>query len=200
MDQHRSPSEAHWIQQARHGDPEAFGAVVEKYQVAVFNLCYRMLSDYHQAEDAAQETFLKAYTRLERYDESRPLRTWLLSIAAHHCIDLLRRRALLRFEPIGELELPARGGNPEASLLRREQEQEVARLLAGLSPEERAIVTLRYWYDMPIEEIGSAVGMSSHAVRTRLYRSRQALAQRANAGSRRLGRSRKGAANEPQAV
>ncbi|HSR46489.1 MAG TPA: sigma-70 family RNA polymerase sigma factor [Anaerolineales bacterium] len=191
-------ADVNWLQQARDGDPEAFEAVVEAYQVPVYNLCYRMLSDRNLAEDAAQETFLRAYRKLDRYDERRSPRTWILSIAAHHCIDLLRRRRLLGFQPIDDMEIPSSHPSPEATLIRREAEAEIAQLLEGLAPEERAVITLRYWYDLSIEEIGEAVGMSSSAVRTRLYRARRALADRMQAGEH--SPSRRGAANEPQAI
>src|SRR5258708_24687982 len=81
-----------WVIQAQHGSDEAFTRLVEAYQVHVYNLCYRMLGEPEAAEDAAQETFLRAYQHLHRYDQTRPFGTWLLSIAAHYCIDRLRRR------------------------------------------------------------------------------------------------------------
>ena len=86
--------EKRWLQEARAGDEEAFSRIVEAYQRPVFNLCYRMLGERTLAEDAAQETFLRAFLGLKRYDPKRPFITWLLSIASHHCIDRLRRRRL----------------------------------------------------------------------------------------------------------
>jgi RNA polymerase sigma-70 factor (ECF subfamily) len=77
---------------ALSGDHAAFSALVETYQTPVFNLCYRMLGDRCEAEDAAQEAFLRAYSRLRSYDPARPCETWLLSSAAHYCIDRLRTR------------------------------------------------------------------------------------------------------------
>ncbi len=107
-----------WIDQARHGDDEGFTKLVETYQKPVYNLCYRMLGEAEAAEDAAQETFLKVYQNLARYDRSRSFATWLLSIAAHHCIDRLRRR---RFPSVsideheeGQTDLPDRSApDPE---------------------------------------------------------------------------------------
>ena len=81
-----------WVVQAQQGSDEAFTSLVEAYQSHVYNLCYRMLGEPESAEDAAQETFLRAYQHLHRYDQRRPFATWLLSIAAHYCIDRLRRR------------------------------------------------------------------------------------------------------------
>ena len=83
-----------WILQAKNGSDEAFTQLVETYQTPVFNLCYRMLGGSEAAEDAAQETFLRAFQHLHRYDLKRPFATWLLSIAAHYCIDRLRRKKL----------------------------------------------------------------------------------------------------------
>src|SRR3989304_6276375 len=101
-------------------DAQAFAGIVETYQVAVFNLCYRMLGDPHQAEEAAQETFLRAFRSLARYDPGRSVRTWLLSIAAHHCIDLGRRRSLVEFLPFGAREFAHAGPGPEAALIHKE--------------------------------------------------------------------------------
>ena len=81
-----------WLQQAIQGDQDAFTYIVETYQRPVYNLCYRMLGDPQEAEDAAQETFWRAYQALRRYDQQRSFVTWLLSIAAHYCIDQQRKR------------------------------------------------------------------------------------------------------------
>jgi RNA polymerase sigma-70 factor (ECF subfamily) len=86
-----------WVTQAQQGSDEAFTKLVETYQTPVFNLCYRMLGEPDLAEDAAQETFLRAFQHLHRYDQKRPFATWLLSIAAHYCIDRLRRRKFSMF-------------------------------------------------------------------------------------------------------
>jgi len=75
-------------------DPTLFTTVVEENHRPVFNLCYRMLGSMEDAEDAAQETFWKAYRNYHRYDPSRSLLTWLLAIAAHHCIDEIRKRRM----------------------------------------------------------------------------------------------------------
>src|SRR3970040_2796550 len=89
----REPSEeGRWITAAQGGDDLAFARLVEHYANPAHNLCYRMLGNSADAEDAAQETFLKAYQKLKSYDPLRPFPTWLLSIGAHPCIDQLRRR------------------------------------------------------------------------------------------------------------
>ncbi|MCZ7551277.1 MAG: sigma-70 family RNA polymerase sigma factor [Anaerolineales bacterium] len=98
-------NEAEWLVQAQNGDSQAFTAIVETYEKPVFSLCYRMLGNAQDAEDAAQETFVRAYQSLKRYDNSRAFSTWLLSIAAHYCIDQIRKRRI-QIVSIEELPVP----------------------------------------------------------------------------------------------
>ncbi len=173
--------EAAWIQRARAGDVDAFGHLVRLYQTPVYNLAYRMLGDRMEAEDAAQETFLRAFKSLDRYDPDRSFRTWLLSIAAHHCVDRLRRRRPTL--PLDSLSLGGGGAWPEAALVRLEVQEQVQRLLATLSPTDRAAVTLRYWYDCSYEEIAEMLSLTVSAVKSRLHRARRAMAQALAEGS-----------------
>ena len=89
-------NESEWLDGAIEGDDDAFAQLVELYQKPVYNLCYRMLGTPGDAEDAAQEAFLRAYKNLRRYDRNRSFATWLLSIASHYCIDQLRKRHAYR--------------------------------------------------------------------------------------------------------
>ena len=120
-----------WVLQAQKGSEEAFTKLVETYQKHVYNLCYRMLGEPESAEDAAQETFLRAFQHLHRYDRKRPFATWLLSIAAHYCIDRLRRRkfsmaTIDHDEEDGGFELPDNDApNPEAEVLHSEQREQM---------------------------------------------------------------------------
>jgi len=176
--QHR-PEEAAWITAARNGDDIAFGNLVEAYQVPVYNLCYRMLGTPGDAEDAAQETFLKAYRHLKRYDPKRSFTNWLLSIASHHCIDRLRRRRIkwlsLEGEEVGPL--AEQGLSPEGSAVAGEQQASIKALLEELSPTDRSAVVLKYWYDMSYEEIAETLSLTQSAVKSRLHRARRELAE-----------------------
>jgi RNA polymerase sigma-70 factor (ECF subfamily) len=161
-----------WIGQAQKGNDEAFARLVEHYQTPVYNLCYRMLGEPESAEDAAQESFLRAYQNLTRYDRQRPFATWLLSIAAHYCIDRLRKRRFTIFSLDAErdddeapMELPdAAALNPEHAL-------------AGLDAIDRAAVILRYWYDFSEVEIAESLKLTVSAVKSRLHRARKAVAR-----------------------
>lgn len=169
------------VAQAQLGSDEAFTALVETYQTHVYNLCYRMLGEPESAEDAAQETFLRAFQHLQRYDHGRPFGTWLLSIAAHYCIDRLRRRkfSLTSFDADEDgrtLELPDPAApSPELETVRREQKAAMQGLLQQLNSVDRAAIVLRYWHDCSEVEIAAALNLTVSAVKSRLHRARREL-------------------------
>jgi RNA polymerase sigma-70 factor, ECF subfamily len=171
-----------WVAQAQQGSDEAFTLLVETYQTHVYNLCYRMLGEVEAAEDAAQETFLRAFQHLHRYDRKRPFGTWLLSIAAHYCIDRLRRRkfsmtSIDQDEEQGGFELPdADAPNPESEAIYGEQRQQMQRLLKHLDAIDRAAVVMRYWDDCSEAEIAESLNLTVSAVKSRLHRARRTLA------------------------
>src|SRR6185503_638894 len=174
-------SEQEWVWRARAGDEGAFGQLVEAYQTPIYNLCYRMLGEAGEAEDAAQETFLRAYSQLTSYDPHRSFKTWLFSIANHHCIDRLRKRRLtwlsLDDDALVHPALQEQGPGPEEASVRREQTEQMQRLLARLAPDDRSVLVMRYWYDFSYEEIAEATRSTVSAVKSRLHRARGTLAE-----------------------
>jgi len=167
-----------WIQRALAGDQEAFACLVGAYQTAVYNLAYRMMGSAAEAEDAAQETFLKAYTRLKTYDSGRKFSSWLLAIASHHCIDRLRqRRFALSLDELPPWRWLSSGSRPEEVVIQSEERGEVRQLLAQLPPHYRAAVILRYWHDLSYREIAEATDTTESAVKSTLHRARRMLAQ-----------------------
>ena len=185
---------AEWIRRSRAGEVVYFDRIVEAYQTPMYNLCLRMLGNPSDAEDAAQEAFWRAYRGLRRYDPGRPFGTWLLAIAAHHCIDLLRRRTapLVSLDEVcsaQKLHDPRPG--PELSVERGERERAVNRCLLTLDPEDRALLIMRYWHDMSYEEISQALSVSTGAVKSRLHRARRTLAEKWPAGDGTEDRSRR---------
>jgi len=171
--------EALWIEKALQGDDNAFGNLVEKYQKPVFSLCYRMLGNSNDAEDAAQESFIRAYRYLKKYDLNRSFATWLLSIASHYCIDRMRKR---RLNTVSTDVLPAEiipdrnAPNPEKEYRDQEKEVSIQNLMRDLKPIDRAAIILRYWHDYSEVEIAEALDLTVSAVKSRLYRSRRSLA------------------------
>ncbi len=173
-----------WVEAAIKGDQDAFTELVYTYQDSVFNLCYRMLSDRAEAEDASQEAFLRAYLNLQRYDPSRSFKTWVLSIASNHCIDRLRRRRMQWLsidEPLPpNIILASDEPEPEEAALFKERSGAVQALLDNLSPDYRAAVVLRYWYDYSYTEIADILDTTESAIKSRLFRARQMLAENMN--------------------
>jgi RNA polymerase sigma-70 factor (ECF subfamily) len=195
-------TEEEFIAGARAGSTAAFTRLVEIYQTPIYNLCYRMLGDPGEAEDAAQEAFLRAYSQLHRYDPARPFKTWLFAIASHYCIDRLRRRHVIWLgideEPL--LTHPAlfepRPG-PEQMAVRREEEAAVQAILAELAPRDRSAIVMRYWSDMSYEEIARATGSTASAVKSRLHRARVSLGVALRAAER-FGTMTPGGVRAPQ--
>jgi RNA polymerase sigma-70 factor (ECF subfamily) len=173
-------NESEWLVRALEGDDSAFTQLVETYHRPVYNLCYRMLGNAGDAEDAAQESFLRAYKSLKRYDPNRSFATWLLSIASHYCIDQLRKRRFNSFSIDDEdhawMEPSDPGPNPEKTFLISEKQSQVQALLDHLGPKDRSAVIMRYWYNYSYEEIAEALSLTISAVKSRLHRARRELA------------------------
>ncbi len=169
---HREETDRALVQRTLGGERAAFGELVLRHQTSVFNLAYRMLGNRQDAEDVAQETFLAAYRHLKNYDMRRSFRTWLLSIAHHRCVDFLRRRK--QTAPLDEQHAGAR--DTEARIVAVEQARMVQQALQRLSPEDRAVITLRYWEGMSYREMAEVLGVTEGSVRNRLYRARRSLA------------------------
>lgn len=167
---------------ALDGDQDAFTDLVLDYQRAVYNLTFRMLGDSVEAEDAAQEAFLRAYRNLERYDMTRSFKTWVLSIASNFCIDIIRKRrlSLLSLDDLlpGEVMSAIEHQSIEELMVDGERDRSVQEMMALLKADERAIIILRYWNDLSYEEIADALGINVGVVKSRLFRARQALANR----------------------
>lgn len=168
-----------WAVAAQKGDSAAFMHIVDAYQRPVYNLCYRMLGDAVEAEDAAQETFLRAYTKIKTYNPNRKFSSWVLSIASHYCIDRLRQR---RQQTVSWDDLPpwrvvpATEPQPEEVALRQEAHTTLHDLLNTLPPDYRAATILRYWYELSYDEIAQSLDTTVSAIKSRLFRARQMLA------------------------
>lgn len=172
-------TEAVWLVRVQNGDQQAFTHIVEAYQKPVYNLCYRMLNNAEDAEDAAQETFLRAYRSINQFDHSRQFSTWLLSIAAHYCIDQIRknRMTIISLEDQPNQEIPDKLPGPESTLSKREEQDRMRLLLEKLNPTDRASVIMYYWYNYSYNEIAQSLSLSESAVKSRLHRARKEMAR-----------------------
>ena len=162
-----------------NGDSSELGELYRSLAPRVLGLCQRMLGAHSEAEDAAQEVFLKAQLGLSGYDRGRPFEAWLLGIASHHCIDRLRRRSTEKrlFEPDPLEEEDAMSGDPSplSEIVEREQRDALRAAIAELPDRYRVPLTLRYYADMSYEEISTALGISHGQVATLLFRSKRRL-------------------------
>ncbi len=168
------------VVRAQQGDQDAFAELMAEHQRALYSLTYRMLGDAGDAEDAAQETVIRAYYHLGQYDPKRAFRTWLLSIGAHLCIDLMRKRRFLwlafdetlppQFEPMSAEH------TLDDKAVHHERQQTIQAMLEQLRPDDRALIVFRYWNDLSYEEIADRLDVTPTIVKSRLFRARQAVA------------------------
>ena len=170
------------LERARSGDPAALGELFRAFEPDLGRLCARLLGSKEEARDAAHEVFLRVRQSLESYDARRPFRPWLLAIAARHCIDRLRRRALEKrlFDDaaLDADEPPGPGPSPLHGLLREESRREILAALDGLDPRYRAPLVLRYYAELDYAEIGDLLGVGPNQVATLLFRAKRRLRER----------------------
>jgi len=169
-----------WAKAAQQGDQTAFMNIVQAYQKPVYNLCYRMLQDTTAAEDAAQETFLRVYTKIGSYNPNRKFSSWILSIASHYCIDRLRKRRfqLVSWDDISPTRwFTAKEPEPEEYTLTDEWRGDIHQLVSLLPPDYRAVIVLRYWYEMSYDEIAETLNTTISTIKSRLFRARKMMAK-----------------------
>ena len=163
------------VEAIRAGDPQAPRELIARFQGVVYGLCHRMLNHRHDAEDAAQETFVRAFRGIFGFDSSRPIRPWLLEIAANRCRTALALRAR-RPIPVGfgeSFDVADRRPAPAGSIdLAGELELAVGRL----RPEYRLVFTLYHEQNLSYDEVARAVGRPVGTVKTWLHRARAELA------------------------
>jgi len=174
------PSDRDLVFSARRGEAEAFGELVRRYQVTVFNACYRLLGNRHEAEDLAQEAFIRAYERLDTFDAERPFGPWMRRVAVNLGLNRLQSAgppALLlddeRDEPLAALE-----ESPEVAREHVERAEALRAALKSLPPHYRAVVELRHFQEMSYDQIAAALGLPLSDVKSHLFRARKMLAEK----------------------
>src|SRR5262247_4194010 len=164
------------LARARQGDSEAFRALVERHSRSVFRLAFRMTGNEQDAEDVVQESFLRAYRQLGRFESRANFGTWLYRIVSNCSVDLMRakqaRHDQTRAESLDEaIELPANDlPTPERLAQSAEIQRRVQGALAALSPLERAAFTLRHYEGRSIDEISRTLGLGTSAAKHSVFR------------------------------
>jgi len=172
-----------WIEQCLAGDESGYGHLLSRYRQGIYGLAYRMLGNAEDANDAAQETFVKAFTALDKYDHRFKFSSWLYRIATNHCVDTIRKRkgytvSLEENEEEGKdlkSRLPDRNLDPSESVHEGEREEIMRRAIGQLDPMYRAVILLRHDQDLSYEEIASVLGLPVGTVKVRVHRARQRL-------------------------
>jgi RNA polymerase sigma-70 factor (ECF subfamily) len=183
--------EARLVQASKSGDTAAYGELVRRHQDRVFNVCWRICGNRTEAEDLAQETFVKAFEAIGRFDGRARFYTWLFRIAANLAISAGRRERRAKTvsldrgprlveqdeAPAGE-RLAAETPTPEEMAMDREAQKLVVSALAELDEEYRVVVTLRDLESLSYEEIAEVLELPVGTVKSRLHRGRLALRER----------------------
>ena len=177
----------------RRGDPDAFRVLVDRHSRAVFRLAWRMTANSHEAEDIVQETFLRAYKQLKRFDGRAAFGTWIHRIAVNCSLDLIRARKRRQETTLGGpqeagtsdkaskgddrlfLNLPSSDPSPERSLQSAQIRELLAQAMQELSEMERCAFTLRHHDGLGIEEISQALGVQPNAAKHSIFRALKKL-------------------------
>ena len=179
--------ETRLAQLSRNGDRRAFGELVDLYRDKIHRLAERMLMNKQDSEDIVQETFIRVYLNLNRYDDTKRFSTWIYRIGKNLCIDLLRKKketfsldaeitedhGLSRYEMLSSEEV-----TPETHAIQSEAKESVNRIIKTLPEKYQSVLILHYIYDMSLQEIGSELKMPITTIKTRLHRGRDFLRKR----------------------
>ncbi|MCA1057030.1 RNA polymerase sigma factor SigW [Rossellomorea aquimaris] len=172
------------IKQVLKGDQNAFAELVELYKDKVFQICYRMLGNRHEAEDIAQEAFIRAYVNIETFNQKRKFSTWLFRIATNLCIDRIRKKKpdyFLDAEVAGTdgltmySQVAADVQMPEDEVENMELQETIQNEISKLPEKYRSVIVLKYIEELPLQEISEILDMPLGTVKTRVHRGREAL-------------------------
>lgn len=172
------------IKQVLKGDQNAYAEIVEIYKDKVFQLCYRMLGNRHEAEDMAQEAFIRAYVNIATFNINLKFSTWLYRIATNLCIDRIRKKKpdfYLDAEVSGTdgltmySQIPADTALPEDEVESIELQEIIQREISRLPEKYRSVIVLKYIEELSLNEISEILDMPLGTVKTRIHRGREAL-------------------------
>ncbi len=185
------PNESELLKRSAKGDTEAFGKFVTHYEDAVYNLAYRMIGNREDAEDVAQDVFVKAFHRIRSFEGRSSFATWLYSIAVNESISERRRRQAaglrgktLQMSSLGSrdgeaaYDPPGRDPEPDERLHANETRRQIERAIAELPDEYRVVVVLKDMEGLGYADVGRALGCSRGTVKSRLHRARLQLRQK----------------------
>jgi len=172
------------IKQVIKGDQTAYEDIVEIFKDKVFQICYRMLGNRHDAEEIAQEAFIRAYLNIQSFKQERKFSTWLYRIATNLCIDRLRKKKpdyYLDAEVSGTdgltlySQIPSDDLLPEIEVENMEVQESIQQAIYRLPEKYRSVIVLKYLDDLSLNEISEMMKLPLGTVKTRIHRGREAL-------------------------
>ncbi|WML50254.1 RNA polymerase sigma factor SigW [Neobacillus sp. PS3-34] len=172
------------IKQVKKGDQNAFGEIVELFKDRVYHVCYRMLGNRHEAEDAAQEAFIRAYININSFNQDLKFSTWLFRIATNLCIDRIRKKKpdyYLDAEVSGTegltmySQIASEAPLPEKELESLELQDTIQKEILNLPEKYRSVIVLKYIEERSLNEISEILDLPLGTVKTRIHRGREAL-------------------------
>jgi len=167
------PDEEKLLARAKNGDAEAFGELVQRYQRRVYTVIYRFVRNHTDADDLAQDAFIRAFKAIDRFDLRYPFSPWMYKIAINLTLNHLKKRRLKMVDT--DLERRPSGNNPESAMHRNQTRRKVHQAIAKLPPKLRQVLVLRVYEDWPYAQIAEVFEIPIGTVMSRLSRARKAL-------------------------
>jgi RNA polymerase sigma-70 factor, ECF subfamily len=174
------------ISSGLQGNREAFNVLFSRYRQLLYRLAYRVLHNHEEAEDAVQNTFLLAYSKLEGFKHDGAFRSWLVRILINEAVTILRGKKNRTSNSVQQVthqqeadpfdSVPHPGPNPEQLLANKQSAIALARLVRQLCPLQRSTLMLRDFWEYTTEEASTMLNVTPTAIRTRLFRARKQLA------------------------
>jgi RNA polymerase sigma-70 factor (ECF subfamily) len=171
-----APSDRDLILNTRHGDMAAFGELVLRHQTAVFNVCYRILHERGEAEDMAQETFIRAHARLNSFDLERAFGPWIRKVAANVCLNHLETQKVTT--ELDDEKDADESQSLEKQVEVKERSVQIRMALASLPANYRVVLELRHYQEMSYDEIANELKIPLSDVKSNLFRARKLLAEK----------------------
>ncbi len=171
-------NDQHYIHLVQKGDTSAFAVLVDRYKDLVFTLSLKMLKDREEAEEVSQDTFVKIYKSLSKFNGESKFSTWIYKVAFNTCLDRLKKNK--RLQPVVDLDALAEQEsisfmNVLDSIEQKERKQMIQDCLHSLPGEDGFLLTLYYFEEQSLDEIAKIIGINPNNVKIRLYRSRKKL-------------------------
>lgn len=170
----KNTEEKELLYRSLRGEKEAWGEIVHRYKEAVYGVNLSILKDKTEAEDATQETFIKAWNNLDKYDMDKKFSTWLFTVGSNISKNIVRKRD--RWSFIGKLSLlGGKGSDPPTKIEKEERKKDIRQALFNLKPKYRAPLIMQFWGELSYQDISEVLDIPEGTVKTRLHRGKEKL-------------------------